>query len=69
MMFYPTDYDKDGICYPVRGRQCSSQQLEFITTEFPNYETFAAASIDEVLGDRRKEHFFMKQRCLNPLLF
>ncbi len=47
-------YDKDGICYPVRGRQCSSQQLEFITTEFPNYETFAAASIDEVLGDRQE---------------
>jgi len=46
-------YDKDGVCYPVRGRQCSSQQLNFITTDFPNYESFAAASIDEVLGDRR----------------
>ncbi len=47
-------YDKDGVCYPVRGRQCSSQQLDFITTEFPSYEEFAAASIDKVLGDRQQ---------------
>ena len=46
-------YDKDGVCYPVRGRECSSQQLNFITTDFPSYEEFAAASIDEVLGERQ----------------
>ena len=45
-------YDKDGVCYPVRGRQCSSQQLNFIKKEFPSYDAFSTAPIDTVLGQR-----------------
>ena len=46
-------YDHDGVCYPVRGRECSSQQLNFIKSDFPTYELFAAAPIEEVLGERK----------------
>ena len=49
---YLAYYDKDGVCYPVRGRQCSSQQMPFIKKEFKNYHEFAQASVDKVLGDR-----------------
>lgn len=45
-------YDQDGICYPVRGRECSSQQLPFIKQEFKSYNDFAHASIEQVLGSR-----------------
>jgi len=45
-------YDSDGICYPVRGRQCSSQQMPFIKEKFPNYNTFSKATIEEVLAER-----------------
>jgi enediyne biosynthesis protein E4 len=45
-------YDQDGICYPVRGRECSSQQLPFIKQEFKSYDDFAHASIEQVLGPR-----------------
>lgn len=47
-------YDSDGVCYPVRGRECSSQQMPFIKKEFKNYELFANASLDDVLGKRKK---------------
>ncbi|MEL6867594.1 MAG: VCBS repeat-containing protein, partial [Bacteroidota bacterium] len=45
-------YDTDGVCYPVRGRECSSQQLPFVKKEFKTYDAFANASIDKVLGAR-----------------
>jgi enediyne biosynthesis protein E4 len=51
---YLAYYDKDGVCYPVRGRQCSSQQLPFVKEEFPNYSTFSVATVDEVLGNRKE---------------
>ncbi len=47
-------YDSDGVCYPVRGRQCSSEQMPFIKKEFKTYSDFAKASIDEVLGERKE---------------
>ena len=31
-------YDRDGICYPVRGRECSSQQLPFVKEKIPNIQ-------------------------------
>ena len=51
---YLAYYDRDGVCYPVRGRQCSSQQLPFIKEEFKTYGKFATATVDEVLGDRKE---------------
>ncbi len=47
-------YDADGQCYPVRGRECSSQQLPFVKSEFITYEAFGKATIEEVLGDRKQ---------------
>ena len=47
-------YYENGVCYPVRGRECSSQQLPFIKKEFENYDKFAHASLDEVLGSRKE---------------
>ena len=45
-------YDQDGTLYPVRGRQCSSQQMPFIKEKFENYEEFAVASIEDILDDK-----------------
>lgn len=46
---YLGSYDADGKLYPVRGRQCSSEQMPFIKEKFANYESFAKASLEEVL--------------------
>ena len=45
-------YDQDGTLYPVRGRQCSSQQMPFIKEKFEDYEAFAVASIEDILDDK-----------------
>ncbi len=50
---YLAYYDQDGVCYPVRGRECSSQQLPFIKKEFPSYGKFSVATVDQVLGERK----------------
>lgn len=40
-----------GLKLPVRGRECSSEQMPFIEKKFPSYEKFAAASIEEIYGE------------------
>lgn len=44
-------YFDDGELYPVRGRQCSSEQMPFIKKKFPTYDLFAQASLTEIYGE------------------
>ena len=43
-------YQKQGSQYPLRGRECSSNQMPFIKEKFPTYDQFAKASLVEVYG-------------------
>ena len=59
---YTSDFDENGsldivlgkyqqgTCYPVRGRECSSQQMPFITQKFPTYNEFAHADLAAIYG-------------------
>lgn len=42
-----------GTCYPVRGRECSSQQMPFILDKFPTYQQFAEASLEQIYGPEK----------------
>jgi len=42
---------QQGVCYPVRGRECSSEQMSFIKEKFPTYKGFAEASIEKVYSE------------------
>lgn len=46
---------ESGHLYPLRGRQCSSEQMPFIKEEFATYDEFAKASLPEVIGASRIE--------------
>lgn len=59
---YASDFDKNGTwdtylasknsegkLFPVRGKQCSSEQMPFISTKFTSYNDFANASVDQIL--------------------
>lgn len=41
---------QNGNCFPVRGRQCSSQQMPFIQQKFPDYNSFANADLNQIYG-------------------
>ncbi len=45
-------YDQGGEIYPLRGRQCSSEQIPELQQDFPTYDLFASATLNEVYGDR-----------------
>lgn len=48
-------YFQGGKCYPVRGRQCSSEQMPFIKDKFESYNDFGLATIDQVLDEKVSE--------------
>jgi len=62
LKIYSSDFDDNGtndviLCkaykgkyVPVRGRQCSSEQLPDVEQKFETYHAFANASIDQVIG-------------------
>jgi len=41
---------------PVRGRECSSQQMPFIKDKFPSYKAFAEANLTEIYGQEKLEN-------------
>ena len=43
-------YNVDGKSFPVRGRECSSQQIPSIKETFTNYQSFAVADLFDVYG-------------------
>lgn len=43
-------YYSEGTCYPVRGKQCSSEQLPNINKKFPSYNQFAMSNIFQIYG-------------------
>ncbi|WP_460540348.1 VCBS repeat-containing protein, partial [Echinicola sediminis] len=48
-------YEKAGKKLPVRGRECSSQQVPAIAKRFETYKAFAEASLDQIYGERMLE--------------
>ncbi len=43
----------DGKEVPVRGKECSSQQLPYISKEYPTYDGFAKASVQDIIGKEK----------------
>ncbi len=63
-------YDKhDGLCYPVRGRECSSQQMPFVKAKFASYSDFAQATIDKVLEGRMEGSLELHARTFASGIF
>ncbi len=44
---------EQGILYPVRGRECSSQQMPFIADKYPDFAGFAKASLSDIFTDEK----------------
>lgn len=60
---YASDFDSNGTLdivlsqaykdkyVPVRGRECSSEQMPYLAKKYETYSDFASASIDDIFGD------------------
>ncbi|WP_374957242.1 VCBS repeat-containing protein [Gilvibacter sp.] len=50
---YDIVFSKDykGKLVPMRGRECSSEQMPFILDKFTNFQSFANASLGEIIGE------------------
>ncbi len=44
-------YFEKGTLYPLRGKQCSSEQMPFISEKFPTYDLFAKADLPTIYGE------------------
>ena len=44
-------YNEGGKMVPLRGRECSSQQMPFIKEKFKTYDAFGKATLTDVYGD------------------
>ncbi len=52
---YDIVFSKDyhGNLVPMRGRQCSSEQMPFIAEKFENFISFAEASLEDIIGEEK----------------
>ncbi|NRB46837.1 MAG: VCBS repeat-containing protein [Saprospiraceae bacterium] len=48
-------YFEENELYPVRGRQCSAEQMPFIKDRFPTYDLFGQANLSEIYGESSLE--------------
>ena len=68
LIVYANDFDESGtldivltkkykgMTVPVRGKECSSEQMPFIDDKFPKYADFAISSIEEILGQENLDN-------------
>jgi hypothetical protein len=45
-------YSQENQVYPVRGRECTSQQMAFVKEKFKTYNAYGSASIKEIYGEK-----------------
>lgn len=48
----------NGAYVPVRGRECSSQQMPFIKNKFSTYSDYANANLSDIYGDKLKDSYY-----------
>ncbi len=53
-------YFNEGNLYPLRGRECSSEQMPFIKEKFPSYKQFASATLEDVYGSDLEKSYHLE---------
>ena len=53
---------------PVRGRECSSQQMPFITEKFQSYNAFANASLQDIYGEGLNDAYTAEMNTFDSMV-
>lgn len=62
-------YYNSGELYPLRGRQCSAEQVNQIKEQFPTYADFGNATLEQVYGDNLMEALHYKAQTFASGIF
>ncbi len=80
LKIYANDFDDNGVndvvlskkyhgeYVPVRGRECSSQQMPFIKEKFGSYSEFANATLNDIYGEKLNQSYENEVTELNSIL-
>lgn len=78
---YGNDFDKNGtmdivlsafydsIEYPIRGKECSTQQMPFISEKFETYDGFAKATLSDIYEDDLEKSIHLTARTFESSVF
>ncbi|MBK9720456.1 MAG: VCBS repeat-containing protein [Saprospiraceae bacterium] len=77
---YCDDFDKNGTfdivlakynggqMVPIRGRQCSSEQVPSIAKNFPSYNSYANASVNDIYGEGLKTSLHYEAKLFESII-
>jgi len=54
-------FENDNTLYPVRGKQCSSEQIPEISDKYDNYNDFASSSLIDIYGKDEIDNSFRRE--------
>ena len=60
-------YEEDNF-YPVRGRDCSSEQMPFIKEKFPTFEAFGNAQMKDIFGEKLDEAYKLDAKLFASII-
>lgn len=61
-------YFEQGNKFPLRGLQCSSEQMPFVKEEFPSYNLFASSTLEEVYGERLDDALYYETKTFESIV-
>ena len=56
-------YLTESMVVPIRGRECTSQQMPMIADKFPTFREFANSDLQGILGEDMNKLFTRKRTC------
>ena len=62
-------YSQGNKVFPVRGRQCTSDQMPFIKEKFKNYNDFGSSNINDIYGEKLMESISYEATCFASAIF